>query len=236
MNIDEHITYLHLQSRGYTDIVHEPDGNIPPDFLVNGNIAIEVRRLNKYISEAGEKKNIEDLSERLYLTIDNIRKEYKQTDYPVSSFLIYTFRRPLKINHDLKRDIRKAFDKQLQQLSKNQEYEIDENLSLQFLPSEKKLESVFRLGGYVDYDATSFVVSEICKNLGNIIKEKEKKIMPYKGKYNEWWLALVDRIGWGISEEERNEIRDAIHAGNVFRKILIINPVNPDKGIFLNAT
>src|SRR5258708_3953937 len=36
----------HLQYRGYCDIIHEPDGKIPPDFSVEGRIAVEVRRLN----------------------------------------------------------------------------------------------------------------------------------------------------------------------------------------------
>jgi len=36
--------------------VYEPDGNTPPDFLVNGTIAVEVRRLNQNeIIESGHR-------------------------------------------------------------------------------------------------------------------------------------------------------------------------------------
>jgi len=46
VKIEEEIVqeYLHKIS---TDVVHEPDGKIPPDFKLNQIIAIEVRRLNK---------------------------------------------------------------------------------------------------------------------------------------------------------------------------------------------
>ena len=36
-----------LRHSGFTDLVFEPDGNIPPDFVVEGRIAVEVRRLNQ---------------------------------------------------------------------------------------------------------------------------------------------------------------------------------------------
>jgi len=35
--VEEYLTH-----RGFRDIVYEPDGNVPPDFLVNGKIANEV--------------------------------------------------------------------------------------------------------------------------------------------------------------------------------------------------
>ena len=41
--VEEYLTH-----RGFRDIVYEPDGNVPPDFLIDGKIAIEVRRLNQH--------------------------------------------------------------------------------------------------------------------------------------------------------------------------------------------
>jgi hypothetical protein len=37
----------HLVHLGFERIVYEPDGNNPPDFLVDDRIAVEVRRLNQ---------------------------------------------------------------------------------------------------------------------------------------------------------------------------------------------
>jgi hypothetical protein len=36
-----------LAQRGYKNVVYEPDGNVPPDFLVDGYLAVEIRRLNQ---------------------------------------------------------------------------------------------------------------------------------------------------------------------------------------------
>jgi hypothetical protein len=48
MNRDEQIAEKHLRFRGYQDVHHHPDGeHRPPDFLVDGAIAVEVRRLNQ---------------------------------------------------------------------------------------------------------------------------------------------------------------------------------------------
>lgn len=47
MNGDEKIAENYLISEGYINIIYEPNGNCPPDFVVNKEIAIEVRRLNQ---------------------------------------------------------------------------------------------------------------------------------------------------------------------------------------------
>ncbi len=37
----------YLEHLGLGRVVYQPDGNVPPDFLVDGRIAVEVRRLNE---------------------------------------------------------------------------------------------------------------------------------------------------------------------------------------------
>ena len=45
MDTSEKIAYDFLLHQGFKSIVYEPDGNVPPDFLADGRVAIEVRRL-----------------------------------------------------------------------------------------------------------------------------------------------------------------------------------------------
>lgn len=47
MDATENIVSDHLSYRGFANVQYEPDGNIPSDFLLDGNTAIEVRRLNQ---------------------------------------------------------------------------------------------------------------------------------------------------------------------------------------------
>ena len=52
----------YLAHRGFTDVVYEPDGNVPPDFLVDGRIAVEVRRLNLNAVTGTEYQGLEEAS------------------------------------------------------------------------------------------------------------------------------------------------------------------------------
>ncbi|MEZ4719401.1 MAG: hypothetical protein R2851_25450 [Caldilineaceae bacterium] len=46
-------------AQGFENVVYEPDGNIPPDFLVDERIAIEVRRLNQnFVDPEGYGKKV----------------------------------------------------------------------------------------------------------------------------------------------------------------------------------
>ncbi len=54
MNREESVVRQYLEHVGFQDIKYEPDGNIPPDFLVGGRVAVEVRRLNQHFNTEGK--------------------------------------------------------------------------------------------------------------------------------------------------------------------------------------
>ena len=62
MDATEKLVAKHLKHRGYANVVYEPDGNIPPDFLVDGTIAIEVRRLNQNHFDGPDAKGLEEVA------------------------------------------------------------------------------------------------------------------------------------------------------------------------------
>jgi hypothetical protein len=47
MDQSEQLAKQYLCALGFESIVYEPDGNIPPDFLADDRVAVEVRRLNQ---------------------------------------------------------------------------------------------------------------------------------------------------------------------------------------------
>ena len=54
MDKSEEVANSYLVHLGFESIVFEPDGNVPPDFLVDARIAVEVRRLNQNeVTESG---------------------------------------------------------------------------------------------------------------------------------------------------------------------------------------
>src|SRR5215471_10027052 len=59
MNKDESIAETFLKSLGLGTVTYEPDGNIPPDFLLDNRIAVEVRRLNENLNVGGQIQGLE---------------------------------------------------------------------------------------------------------------------------------------------------------------------------------
>jgi hypothetical protein len=54
MDDSEKLANDYLSRLGFQDIVYEPDNKNPPDFLADGRIAVEVRRLNQNeVTESG---------------------------------------------------------------------------------------------------------------------------------------------------------------------------------------
>ena len=62
MDSSERIVLEYLFYRGFKSVVYEPDGNVPPDFLVNGRIAVEVRRLNQHKETAAGPRGLEQVA------------------------------------------------------------------------------------------------------------------------------------------------------------------------------
>jgi hypothetical protein len=69
MNESEKSVYEYLTSQGLGTVVYEPDGNVPPDFLVDGRIAVEVRRLNQNEETTEGHRGLEEISKPLHALV-----------------------------------------------------------------------------------------------------------------------------------------------------------------------
>jgi len=56
-----------------------------------------------------------------------------------------------------------------------------------------------------------------------VIKEKEQKILPHRSKYQTWWLALNDRIGFGLDETDLSQLKEGFDIATYFEKIIFIS-------------
>ena len=70
MDHSEKVFFQYLKSRGFINIVYEPDGNIPPDFTIDGQIAVEVRRLNENEKTTTGHRGLEEVSKPLTALIE----------------------------------------------------------------------------------------------------------------------------------------------------------------------
>jgi hypothetical protein len=234
MDREETLAKEHLLSLGFKDenIVYEPDGNIPPDFLINGEVAIEVRRLNQH-SEVGTKaKGLEVEVTPLIQAVEKMFPKLNKPDHKTSYFVFVRFKRPLVQTKEAVKLVKSELESFLKSKDiSNTEIEINENLTIRIFKSEEKFEDTFVLGAYLDLDSGGWILSEIHRNLAIVIPEKERKVRKYKTKYPKWWLVLIDYIGYDLSERDTTELKKMKPLKIGFDKVILVSPLKPDKGI-----
>lgn len=90
-NSDELRAKQYLQTLSHTKLEYEPLGNVTPDFLIDGKVAVEVRRLNRnYKSknsghlvsiDAPIINDIEELHKNIQLVIDDKNEKIDKNFY-----------------------------------------------------------------------------------------------------------------------------------------------------------
>ncbi|OIP97086.1 MAG: hypothetical protein AUK56_00010 [Thiomicrospira sp. CG2_30_44_34] len=228
MDQTETIAREYLESIKLGPIIFEPDGNVSPDFLLNGNIAVEVRRLNQHYNHNGKEKGLEENSISLYDGLETVLTEFKPK-YNGKTYLIFvSFQRPVKKFKKLKPLFRKVLQHYLNNpLDAFSEHEITKNISIQIFPGTTDGENVFLMGGASDRDRGGWVLSEVERNIKICLEKKQHIINAQDQKYSTWWLLLVDHIGYGLDEINRKQFRECISIEHQWDKIILINPLKP---------
>lgn len=221
-------------SEGFNKILHEPDGNVPPDFLLNDSIAVEVRRLNQYLKRQENSIPLEDLEFKLMPRIRNLLLRFNEPGIESSAFLTISYKRPLKVDKKLIPEIDKILHEHIQFIKERREYILRANLKIAIWPTKRKLSKIYQIGIQSDHDSGGIMVAEMYRSLKIIIKEKELKIAPYLNKYNEWWLMLVDNVGFGLDDEEIKELKTLPINNHIFKKVIIIHPHDFKKTIIMD--
>lgn len=216
-----------LESQGFQQIEYEPDGNVPPDFLLDGRVAVEVRRLNQNVPAEGGFKGLEEdeipLRHRMYRLLGSLGPAED-----VSWIVSHSFSRPLADWSDLEPRIRSNLEEFSPDASTSKvRLKVTKNFTLGLRKAGRRHENRFILGGSADHDAGGWVVPEVARNLNLIIPEKWSKVAPVRPKYPEWWLLLLDFINYGsphVLDDGLTELIDN-HAG--WDRIMLIDPTNP---------
>jgi hypothetical protein len=223
---EEKIAETYFKSIGFTNIEFEPKGNRTPDFGIKNEIGIEVRRLNQFHNG----KPIEKVQFNLIPKIVNLLKSFGNGKNNKSAFVGIKYSRPIKFDKRIKKQISSILEIHSSQMESQKEYKINENLELSIFPSSEKLDFQFNFGSSLDFNQGGFVLENIYESLKVVIEEKTKIIEEYRPEYKTWWLALIDNIGNGLSENEMSQLRESIDFDLNFDKVLIISYLNPIKG------
>jgi len=230
MDDTERLADQYLRSLNLGAVVYEPDGNIPPDFCIDGRIAVEVRRLNQnYEYSDGSREGLEQLAIPLWKRFKSFLPSLGSSLNGECWYVGLDFRRPLK-KWKVLRPLVESNLRAFMALPERSQMtlQVTPNLSLDLFRSGKDHGSFFVLGASSDDDSGGFVMGELERNLRLCISVKEQKIEAYRSRYLDWWLVLADHIDYSIDEVDRPIFRSEVmpQISHRFSKIVLIDPRN----------
>ena len=227
MDQAELIAQQHLFFRfpGSDRIVHEPDGNITPDFLVDGQIAIEVRRLNEHDWNNDKPRPLEESEIPL---VRQIRPLINSNVYLCEKTLgiIMHFGRPLPNKRSIENGTKRFLD-DIKRSSEPQgmRKEVAPRVHLICTGDFVSTGTAFKLLGWWDDNQGGSILSLVERNVRICLDNKSRKVRPNKQKYPVWWLLLVDYVSAGANDYERPEFKDALSLSHDFDRVLIVDPL-----------
>ena len=224
MNREEKITEAYLKSLGFKDVVFEPDGNISPDFSIDGRIAIEVRRLNQHFFTKDEVRGLEETRIPLFKLLESSLSEFDSHYIGCSYWVSIRFHRPVEKGNTNKKAIVKALTDFLSRpFPLPCDVKVTENIYFHIYPSQAVEGKVFRFAGGTDRESGGWVLAEFKKNFNHCVEEKTEKIKDLHDKYTSWWLLLVDQIAHGFNESEKDEVKSMVSVNTSWDKVVVLD-------------
>lgn len=235
MKQEEQIVEDYLKSEGLSDIVYEPDGRIPPDFSVSSRIGVEVRRLNQRFT-GNTAEGLEEKSNSLLNCVDNVLREYDAAE-PVDSFLVSVgYHRPIGRLRQIRANLKRIITAFLSMTERNNyDFAVSNNVHVTFRPVHTQSPKRFLRLFDQDCDSGGPLAEIYEENIRHCIDEKRRKTQPYLSRYSEWWLVLVDAIGWGWGNYPDGvlEITKNLKKPVEWKRILLVDSVTLAKRLEL---
>jgi glutamyl-tRNA synthetase len=229
MDDSERLAYAFLLNEGFENIVFEPDGKVTPDFLVNGNIAVEVTRLSQRETHQGRFRGLEEVAIPFQMRLKSLLLSLGPSTTGTSWFVNYIFKRPLPDSRQLFARLKETLEFFRDNPASQQPRDVvlHDNFRASFIRASKQHPAFFLLGGSSDLDSGGWVIPEISRNLRLRIEEKTKKTAAFRHNYPVWWLILIDRIGYGIDDNDWDQLRGQKNIDvKDWDKVILLNPTD----------
>ncbi|QOY52412.1 hypothetical protein [Candidatus Sulfurimonas baltica] len=221
-NKDETRAKKYLQTLDYTKLEHEPLGNVTPDFLLDNEVAVEVRRLNRNHINGEKLISIENFEIHLIKKIKKIISTFKHTDYRNSAYISIILSKPLHVDSKdgVIKKTKKVLKKHTHKIHKKKSFKVSDYLEITFTPIKKKSVQYIFAGCNNDH---LWIVNELHKNIQLVIDEKDKKISKNFNLFDKWWLILVDSIIYGLDNDDFKALKKIKLNKRKFSKVLILS-------------
>lgn len=218
--------YLSHRFPGGKRIEYEPDGNIPPDFLVDGRIAVEVRRLNEHDRDRASPRGLEEGEIPLVRRLQQLLESYGSTDGS-TRLISLRFSRPLPDWSSVESGTRR-FLGGLERVDEPNRVSVPvaPNVELEWIGDAADMGAAFHLAVTSDEDSGGWVIQELERNLRLCLDEKAEKVRPHRHKYPEWWLLLVDRVAFGLSEHDQVRFQKAFEITHEWDRVVLVSALD----------
>ncbi len=225
MDRSETLARDYLMFRGFQSIVYEPDGNVPPDFIIDGRIAMEVRRLNENERELTTPKGLEEVEIPLLIRLRSMLSSFGPAG-AFSWWVALHFKRPVPSWATLEKRIRPFLEDVTGMAIPSPGGIKFDSIELQVFPRRGTGGYTFELAITSDDDSGGWVLEELERNLRLCINEKSNKVGPFRSKYPEWWLLLIDQVAYGLSDFDRAQFEKSAVIEHDWDKVILINPLD----------
>lgn len=228
MDQGEALAERYLRHRGFTEIVHEPDGNVPPDFLVNGRIAVEVRRLNQNETATAQPVGLDSKEIPLLMSVQSVMRSFGGGEEP-NWFVRLTYKRPLPPAKQITKSVRSFLsDAVAHPETCAKEMTHGPNFQMELIPRRSPAAHKFNVAISHDDDSGGWLIELLERNLRLCISDKAKKIAGVRSRYPEWWLVFIDQIAFGLDDYDRDIFRREVSISHGFDRVVLVNPHNPE--------
>ena len=222
----------YLEGLGLGAFQFEPEPNRPPDFLSEGGIAVEARRLNQHAEVDGKPLALEHDSIPIERGMAKLIREMGLPSVNGEGwFVSYLFQRPAP----LWKKISKLVKEQLKVLHAHgvvaSKLKIADRFWLRLHPYSISRPMRFTFGGYSDRDSGGWLVHEVMRNAQICSDEKSVKVAGVRSKYAVWWLLLVDHIGLGASELETELFSANLGIHHDWDRLILLSPSDSSRAI-----
>jgi hypothetical protein len=210
-------------------VVYQPDGNIPPDFLVDGRIAVEVRRLNENeLTESGGFRGMETDRISTGRKFQALLRSLGPAKSSTSWFVGCKVKRPIPRWKDIEEDLRR-------ELEHFRDNEDSQRLCVLRIAAGFEAHIIHRasdahptcfvFAGCNDRDIGGFVFADTQWNLRLCVEEKMKKIASVRHRYPEWWLIFVDHVGSGVDLCDEELYRQHLNIEHDLDRLILLSPL-----------
>lgn len=234
MKSEEKIAERYLTDLGCENIDYEPRGkSTAPDFRIDGNIGVEVRRLNKHIILGGVKEPIEKLE---YQFVPRFKKLLKELDNPDLSFSIgvtISYKRPIKLSNKLISDLKRSILNTTQNEIFGIEINFNNQIAYELYKGSGKSDQTYKLIIQSDRDKGGIVQDARYEAAKICIEEKSNKLSFLDDIYSELWLILIDDIFSRVDYTTKQDFQRYVEIESIFERVIIISKHDHSKWIDL---